>query len=106
LGDCKTAYGISFSHSEKYTAIAQWNRRAAPDALVEAATRLLHAYERVDEDAELALSLDKTLLDNLRAALRPVERGEEGAREEPPGLDTFSAGVRRAEDAAREGGEG
>jgi len=31
LGDCKTAYGISFSYSEKYTAIKQWNRRA-PDA--------------------------------------------------------------------------
>ena len=28
LGDCKTAYGISFSYSEKYTAIKQWNRRA------------------------------------------------------------------------------
>ncbi len=44
-------------------------RAPQPDALVEAATRLLHACERADEDGELALTIDGTLLDDVRTAL-------------------------------------
>ncbi len=50
--------------------LRQTLRRAPqPDALVEAATRLLHACERADEDGELALTIDGTLLDDVRTAL-------------------------------------
>lgn len=29
IGDCKTAYGISYSYSESHRACADWNRRAS-----------------------------------------------------------------------------
>ena len=37
--------------------------------LVRAATHLLHACERADEDGELALTIDGALLDDVREAL-------------------------------------
>jgi len=59
LGDCKTAYGISFSYSGKYTAIGAWNRRA-PDA-----------------DRAALLGLVRELRDALRIATTLIDQHSE-----------------------------
>jgi hypothetical protein len=68
LGDCKTSYGISFSYSEKYTAIKQWNRRA-PDADRAALLGLLRELRKALGLATETLGHDKWLSSQYETAL-------------------------------------